>query len=201
MMKIKTIEHVEGLIMALLDKYNTDSRVNTYICNNMDNYSPYQLATLVDYLLPWSDKKTKKKVFKVLNKVRYIEDEIISFENIPCMPLNLPILYSVGDVISMNYYGEETLAVIAGLPNKNIKEFDFSDENYYVWVIPRDVSGFCRDIEFTAENLLKGFFHEHVHILDCENVYIDDLSRYGKVEWLKEYISICKQAIEKLEEK
>ena len=47
-MKIKTREHVEGLIVALLDKYNIDSRVNTHICYNMNNYSPYQLATLVD---------------------------------------------------------------------------------------------------------------------------------------------------------
>lgn len=202
-MKIKTREHVEGLIMALLDKYNIDSRVNTYICNNIDNYSPYQLATLVDYLLPWSDKKTRKKVFKTLNKIRYIEDELISFENIPCTPLNLPILYSVGDVTSMNYYGEETLVVIVGLPNKDINYFDFSDENYYAWVIPhnRNEEKTCYGDRFTVDNLLKGMFHEHPHILDCNPVYVDDLSIYGEVDWINECIYICKQAIDKLEEK
>ena len=89
------------------------------------------------------------------------------------------------------------------MPNKNIKEFDFSDESYYVWVIPhsRNEEKTCYGDRFTVNNLLKGMFHEHPHILDCNSVYVDDLSRYGEVDWINECIHICKQAIEKLEEK
>ena len=135
-MKIKTREHVEGLIVALLDKYNIDSRVNTHICNNMNNYSPYQLATLVDYLLPWSDKKTRREVFKVINKIRYIEDEQINNKHILFVPLNLPILYGVGNVVDIPYFGDDTLAVVVSAPNRETKYFDFSDECYLVWIIP-----------------------------------------------------------------
>ena len=201
-MKIKNREQVEGLIMAALDKLDVDSRINSHICQNIDGYSPTQLATLVDYLVSWHDKKIRKQVFKVLNRIRYIEDNQITNENIPCIPLGLPILYSTGSLVAINYYGDETLAVVVGAPTKKTRYFDFSDECYLAWIIPRNEEEVetCYGYDFSVDHLLEGRFHEHPHILECKPVYVDDLSRYGEVEWLHNCISICKQAIKELEE-
>lgn len=206
-MKIKTREHVEELIFAALDMSNTDSELNYHICQNIDNYSPKQLATLVDYFVPhlisWSDKNIKKKALKVLNKIRYIEDDQITEKGIPCVPLNLPIFHSKGNVVEISYFGDPTLAVIVGAPNKETKYFDFSDGCYLAWIIPANKRkiDICYGYEFSVERLLEGRFHAHPHILDCKPVYVDDLSRYGDSEWINNCINICRQAIKKLEEK
>ena len=204
-MKIKTKEQVEGLIFAALDISNTDSNLNYQICQNINNYSPKQLATLVDYFIPylisWSNKNIRKKAFKVLNKIRYVEDDQITEKNIPCIPLNLPIFYSVGNIVEISYFGDPTVAVIVGAPNKETKYFDFSDECYLAWIIPSNKGeiDISYGYDFSVEHLLEGRFHAHPHILDCKPVYVDDLSRYGDSEWITNCINICKQALKKLE--
>ena len=202
-MKIKNREHVEDLLKKLLGSDpNIDYKTAYHIAYNIDKYSPAQLATLTDHLISWHDNKTRKKVFKVLNQIRYIEDEQINLENVPCVPFNLPILYKIGSVIDIPYFGDDTLAVVIGTPNRETKYFDFSDECYLVWVIPhsKEEVDICYGYAFSVEHLLEGRFHDHPHMLYCKPVDLDNLSKYGDSKWIDNCINICKQALKKLEE-
>ena len=202
-MKIKNREHVEELLKKYLGSDpNLNYEIAYHVAYNINNYSPAQLATLTDYLISWHDKKMRKKVFKVLNRIRYIEDEQIDDRHIPFISLNLPVLYGIGNVVDIPYFGDDTLAVVIGTPNRETKYFDFSDECYLVWVIPhsKEEVDICYGYDFSVEHLLEGRFHDHPHMLYCKPVDLNNLSKYGDSKWIDSCINICKQALKKLKE-
>lgn len=196
MMKIKTREQIEDLLIANATALNLiDPQITSHILWKLSSYSPSQLAVLTDYFISYQDKKLRKKIFKYLNKIRYIEEDPITPDHIPVTNLYLPIIYKPRTVVGIQYSGKWRLVIIASKPNPS-DYIDITDECYYGWLIPEEP-----DEEFNIDNLLQGYFHIHPHILECSNEYINCISRRGDAEWINKAIYICNQAINKLEEK